>query len=162
MVFLYIIDLIDKDFASLQTKIYIIIALYIVAFFAVFLDFLSGVHKARKHKDLISSSGYRRSVDKAVKYVNLMACFTLIDIVLSLFNTVTVPFATIVVVVIVCAIEIKSIWERYDEKEKVRDAAKTLSVVLKNKKDLAKLLEALSQTENEKNKEKQTNKNEIS
>jgi hypothetical protein len=153
MKLLYIKDIVNQDYAALEVKIYVLVALYIVAIFAILLDLWSGVRKAKKRGEFISSYGLRRTVDKMVKYLNLMLCFTLIDIVLSLIESINLPFATMIATMLVCVIEIKSIYEKFDQKEKVREAAKTLGTIIKNRNDLLNAFEQFGQNEANKAKE---------
>jgi len=153
MTFLFIKDIINQDFEALQVKIFVLVALYIVAILAIFLDLWSGIRKAKKRGEFISSFGLRRTVNKAVKYFNLMFCFTLMDIVLLLIDGINLPFATMVASVLVCIVEIKSIWEKFDQKEKVREAAKTIGTIIKNRDDLLKIIEDFALRDRDETKE---------
>jgi len=160
MKLLYIKDIINQDFAALEVKIYVLVALYVVAILAVLLDLWSGIRKAKKRKEFISSYGLRKTVKKMVKYLNLMLCLTLIDLVLTLIENINLPFATMVGTVIVCVIELKSIIEKHDQKEKVRDAAKTLSVIVQNPTDFVRILEEFDKSKINETKENTNQKTE--
>lgn len=101
---------------------------------SMILDFVAGVHKARKRNEATTSKGYKRSVDKAGKYFLPLQCCTCYDIVLLPIST--FPFFTALMGLYLIRCEFKSIMENTRTKKELRDAENTMKVIIKNKDDI--------------------------
>ena len=118
---------------STQTTILAIV--YVLVFFVIMLDLVSGVSKAKRRGKLRSSYALRKTVDKLVRYFSMLLVITAIDVVqmlaVSQWDLATghqipcLPFLTFLAAMFVGFIELKSIYENSDEKEQARieDAA---------------------------------------
>ena len=134
---------------STQTTILAIV--YVLVFFVVALDLVSGLMKAKRRGRLRSSYALRKTVDKLVRYFSMLLVITAIDavqmIAISQWDATTghkvpcLPYLTFLAAMFVGFIELKSIYENSDEKEQARieDAADDLG------KMIAKLPEVIDE-----------------
>lgn len=139
------------------TQTTILAIVYVLVFFVIMLDLVSGVSKAKRRGKLRSSYALRKTVDKLVRYFSMLLVITAIDVVqmlaVSQWDLATghqipcLPFLTFLAAMFVGFIELKSIYENSDEKEQARieDAADDLS------KLLAKFPEVLEELKRYKN-----------
>lgn len=115
------------------------------------LDLIFGLRKAWKLGEVTTSTGLKKTADKARKYFSPMLSLTIIDVMLSIH--LSVPIFTILWAVYCAFCEFKSITEKSWQKAELREAAKTMNVIIKNKEDIAKILVELL-NENKKEEEK--------
>jgi len=153
------------DFLNyLGVKALIWAVLFVLVFVVTMLDLRSGIKKAKKRKEYISSYGLRQTISKLERYFILMLAFTVVDIIqmLAIFELRTqgvalaipiLPILTFFVAVFICFIEIKSIFEKSEEKEKakVADTAKVIDAAIKILKKDNTLDEMLTKLNPEKN-----------
>lgn len=121
------------------TQTSILAVVYVLVFFVVMLDLVSGISKAKRRGKLRSSYALRKTVDKLVRYFSMILVITAIDTVqmlaVSQWDLATghripcLPFLTFLAAMFVGFIELKSIYENSDEKEQARieDAADDIS-----------------------------------
>ena len=115
------------------------------------LDLIFGIRKAKQLGEATTSTGLKKTADKARKYFSPMLCLTIIDVMLSVH--IPIPVFTILWAVYCALCEFKSITEKSWQKAELRDAAKTMNVIIKNKEDIAKILvELLEEKKKEKTK----------
>ena len=145
-------------------QLLIIACLYALIFLFVFLDLWAGIRKAKQRGEYRSSKGLRKTVDKISRYFNMILVITAIDAVqmlaIGLLNPQTshhlpvLPFFTFLGTIFVGFIELKSIYEKNEDKEKskIADAARVLSEVLQHRdeQDVLERVIAYLKTENEK------------
>ena len=148
--------------------IWILFALYILVFFMIGADFWSGIRKAKKNGIVRSSYGFRRTVEKIKEYYNAMIALTIIDAmqVTALWYLETYykyeipmfPFVTLVGAIGLCIIEIKSIYEKAEDKQRFHEAGALLSSIAKHKTDIEEISKSvaayLKENTNENNNEK--------
>ena len=146
----------------------ILFALYILVFFMIGADFWSGIRKAKKNGIVRSSYGFRRTVEKVKEYYNAMIALTIIDAmqVTALWYLETYykyeipmfPFVTLVGAIGLCIIEIKSIYEKAEDKQRFHEAGALLSSIAKHKTDIEEISKSvaayLKENTNENNNEK--------
>ena len=101
---------------------------------AMAVDLVSGIRKARKMGIARTSAGYKMTCDKAVKYFLPMLCLTVIDLLTSML--VPVPVFTLAMAAWNVFCEFRSVMESTHQKHEIRDAQRTMQVVLKNKDDI--------------------------
>ncbi|MBQ6275113.1 MAG: phage holin family protein [Bacteroidales bacterium] len=163
-----------KDFFILASPQLIMVAvIYVLVLAVIFLDLWSGVRKAKKRGEYRSSAGLRRTIDKICRYFNMLLIVTIIDLVQMIaiwsLNTQsetmlpTLPVFTFVGAIFACFIELKSVWEKNDKKEKAKmqETAKLIQTLLKDKdtkEHLSSLLAYLD--ENKKSSTKNISNNE--
>lgn len=126
-------------------QLLILACIYALVLVVVFLDLWAGIRKAKKRGEYRSSYGLRKTVDKISRYFNMLLVITAIDAVqmlaISQLNPQTshtlpiLPFFTFIGAMFVGFIELKSIYENSEDKEKakIKDAVKILSQVIQHK-----------------------------
>ena len=123
--------------------LWILFALYCEVLLIVGADFWSGITKAKKNGVVRSSYGFRRTIEKLSKYYNLLIALTVVDAMqvsaiwyMDEFYTITVPmfpFITLFGALGISLIEVKSIYEKAENKVKlleVGDLAGIFSYIL--------------------------------
>ena len=135
--------------------IWILFALYILVFFMIGADFWSGIRKAKKNNIVRSSYGFRRTVEKIKEYYNAMIALTIIDAmqVTALWYLETYykyeipmfPFVTLVGAIGLCIIEIKSIYEKAEDKQRFHEAGALLSSIAKNRTDIEEISKSVAE-----------------
>lgn len=120
------------------------------------LDYWSGIRKARKRKDPIRSDKMKRTVDKVARYYNAILAMVVLDIIqisafvfLHVYNdwsAYTFPLFTFVAVLFVAAIEIKSIIEPADAKERreFTEVTELAKAIAEHKSDPKEIAEAIA------------------
>ena len=146
----------------------ILFSLYILILFMIGLDFWSGIRKAKKNNIVRSSYGFRRTVEKIKEYYNAMIALTIIDAmqVTAIWYLETYykyeipmfPFVTLVGAIGLCIIEIKSIYEKAEDKQRFHEAGALITSIAKNRTDIEEIsksvAEYLKENTNENNNEK--------
>lgn len=127
----------ESIFQGLGLLYTIVVACMLGALVAMFIDFVSGWRKAKLRGEARTSYGVSRSITKFLMYEGALAITCVIDTlvhfaVLQVSDTVYyVPLVTILGAVVECVVEIMSIREKADEKERNRiDRALTTIVNL--------------------------------
>lgn len=121
---------------------------YLLVLFAILADLASGLRKARKRGEARRSKALRRTVEKAATYYNALAALTITDamqIAAVIYlraacgyeNIPLFPVLTLLGAIGIAIIEVKSIYEKADEKEQRNfdDAAEILTRYLKMMND---------------------------
>ena len=135
--------------------LWILFALYILVFFMIGADFWSGIRKANNNNIVRSSYGFRRTVEKIKEYYNAMIALTIIDAmqVTALWYLETYykyeipmfPFVTLVGAIGLCIIEIKSIYEKADDKQRFHEAGALLTSIAKHKTDIEEISKSVAE-----------------
>lgn len=121
---------------------FLMVGVFYIAIFAfVMADLRSGVRKAVAAGMYRSSKKYRETVSKLGRYYNLAIVLTVLDCVL-VFAIACLgwnwyphfPFATLVVTVVLGCIEIKSIFEKWEDKDRM-EAKEVAATIIKLSKD---------------------------
>lgn len=140
----------------------IVFGLLVSPLFFIALDFWSGIRKAKERGEVITSDGWRQTVNKSVKYYNLLFALLLVDAIqvsaswyLNTFSGWSVPLFPWLLACGVCcvaAIEIKSIYESNDAKTKrnLRNVALLGAEIAKNRTDAEEIARAVVKYLNEK------------
>ena len=144
--------------------IIMLVVIYFLVLIAVFLDLWAGIRKAKAMEVLTTSEGLRRTVNKISKYFNMLFMVTIVDILqmlaITCINIQTgehipdVPLLTFLGAIFICVIELKSVYEKAEDKEReqIAQTAKILSKFIRdinNKELVSKIAEFLKQEENE-------------
>lgn len=123
-------------------KANIILMLWIFVLIAVMVDLVAGVWKAKRLDYIITSDGLKRSVSKLVMYYLLMTFFCMMDLVASASGWLQLPYISMIACFLILFIEVKSVFERADQKERKRlvNGAKDVTAILASKEDIAKAI----------------------
>ena len=106
--------------------------------------------KARRRHELRMSNGYKRTVDKIARYYNMLLVVSIMDALLivsqahSFCSLPCLPYLTIIGALFLCFIELKSIFEKAEDKTKFAESALLAGKIIANKDDLKKLVEELT------------------
>ena len=138
----------DINLGSMIIVIWIAFAMYVLVFLAILADLWSGVRKAKIMGKARTSYGLRRTVEKMLKYYNLLIILSIIDCMQIVciwyldtyykFSIPMIPIITIVGAIGIGLIELKSIYEKADDKE-LRKITELTGTLITNKDDLKKI-----------------------
>ena len=138
---------------SFSGQLLMLTCIYLLVLVVIFLDLWSGIRKARQRGEFRSSYGLRKTVEKIAKYFNMLFVITIIDVIQMLaiyhlnpqvsFRLPTMPILTFLGAIFVGFIELKSIYEKAEDKDKgkYQDAAKLAGKIIADKN----AVEALTQ-----------------
>lgn len=133
--------------------LWILFGIYMLVLFAILADLWSGVRKAKRNGIVRSSYGFKRTVDKIARYYNVMLALTIVDAmqmssiwyleqyydyVYPMF-----PFITLLGAIGVCLIEIKSIYEKAEDKVRIENVGNLAGKIYTNKSDIAEIVKAV-------------------
>ena len=133
----------------------IMLLMYIAILALILADLWAGVRKAKKRGEYRTSDGYKRTNDKIARYYNMTFAMSLIDVVqvaiiffLYYFYEVDIwmiPRFTLFATGYVAWVEVHSIWEPADIKEKKQqqDYTKALLAVIEQYGGAEKVIEML-------------------
>lgn len=113
---------------------------------AILADLWAGVRKAKKNGVARSSYGYKRTIDKIGRYYNVMIALTVIDAMqaasvwyLETYYQCAIPlfpFITLLGGVGIGLIEIKSIYEKAEDKVRIDNVAALATQVVSNRNNI--------------------------
>ena len=106
--------------------------------FAMLIDLISGVKKAIELGRATTSTGYKRTVQKAQKYLSPFSCLVFIDLACSVI--IPFPVTSMAWAAYCCFCEFKSVREKAWQKEELRKAESTMNVIIENKDEIAKVI----------------------
>ena len=106
----------------------IMLLAYVLILVLIFCDLRAGVRKARQRHEKIYSDGYKRTIEKISKYFSMTFALSIIDLfqlaMLAFLyhfyghDIIMLPWFTMIAFGYVAFVEIRSIWEPADIKEK--------------------------------------------
>lgn len=145
--------------------LWIIVILYILVLCMVGADLWSGISKAKKNGVIRSSFGFRRTVEKLSRYYNLLLALTIVDGMqmvaiwyLDEYYTISLPlfpFITLIGAIGVSLIEVKSIYEKAEDKVRFHEVGSLVGKVIANKDDLDEIAKSISEYLNQEKKVEQ-------
>lgn len=104
-------------------------------------DLVYGIAKAKQLGIARTSTGYKKTCDKARKYFLPFAVLMLIDLIAC--YVLPAPFFSMIWTAYCLFCEFKSVREKAWTKAELRKAEKTMNIVIENKDELAKVLAEL-------------------
>ena len=144
--------------------LWILFTMYILILIMIFVDFWSGIRKAKKNNIVRSSYGFRRTVEKIKEYYNAMIALTIIDAmqVTAIWYLETYykyeipmfPFVTLVGAIGLCIIELKSIYEKAEDKQRFHEAGALITNIARNRSDIEEIAKSVANYLNEQTDEK--------
>lgn len=144
---------------------WMLFGIYIEVFVMILADLWSGVRKAKVRGEVRSSFMYKKTIDKIARYYNAMIALTVIDCMqmggmwyLDGYYSWSVPIFPIVTLLGalgISLVELKSIYEKADEKVKgdYKDVALLVAEIAKHKADPSEVAAAVVEYMNNKDKE---------
>lgn len=123
---------------------------------AMVVDLIFGVRKAKRNGEATTSTGLKKTCDKARKYFSPFMATVCIDIIAACANL-QVPIFSMLWAAYCVFCEFISIREKAWQKAEIRKQERTMKVILENKEDIAKTLIQLLNQEQKKGGEKDEN-----
>lgn len=137
------------------TALLLLFGMYVLVLLAVACDLISGVRKAKRAGVVRSSYGFRRTVDKLARYYNLLIAISFVDCLQMAaiwymevyygYKIVMFPFITLLGAIGVCLIEVKSIYEKAEDKVKIDEAISLTGKVIASKDDLSQAAKEIAE-----------------
>ncbi|MCC8038527.1 MAG: phage holin family protein [Bacteroidales bacterium] len=126
------------DTNPIRSELQWILLLYSGVMLAMVVDLIAGVYKAKQAGIARTSTGYKKTLEKAIKYFCPMLILTIIDLL-------TTPILAYPHLTMACALycgycEFKSVWENTHTKEELRKQEKTMNIIIDNKEEIAEAL----------------------
>lgn len=129
--------------------IWVLFALNIEVFLMVMADLWSGLRKAKKNGVARSSYGFKRTVEKLGRYYNVMFALMVVDAMQLMciwyinsfhgYNLIFFPFITLLGSIGLSLIELKSIYEKAEDKQRFHEAGVLINTIVKNRSDIEKI-----------------------
>ena len=147
----------DKVIQSLLTehlyRFAVIIAVCMATMiFSMLIDLVFGVRKARRNGEATTSTGLKKTCDKARKYFSPYMVTVCIDLIAACAN-VPCPFFSMIWAGYCVFCEFISVREKAWQKAEIRRQENTMRVMLENRHDLAKaIVEAMGMQNDDKDK----------
>lgn len=116
---------------------------------AMVVDLIFGVRKAKRNGEATTSTGLKKTCDKARKYFSPFMATVCIDIIAACANL-QVPIFSMLWAAYCVFCEFISIREKAWQKAEIRKQERTMKVILENKEDIAKTLIQLLNQERKK------------
>ena len=133
--------------------LWITFGIYLMVLLAIMADLWSGVRKAERNGVVRSSYGFKRTVDKIARYYNVMLALTVVDAMQmgSLwylekyysYHWPIFPIVTLIGAIGICLIEIKSIYEKAEDKVRIENVANMAGKIITNKDDISEIVKAV-------------------
>lgn len=101
-------------------------------------DLVLGVKKARENGEATTSTGLKKTCDKARKYFSPFVAAMCVDLVICAVSPIPIVCMAWTIYCVIC--EFVSIREKAWQKAEIRRQERTMEVVLNNKDDLAKAI----------------------
>lgn len=116
---------------------------------AMVVDLIFGVRKAKRNGEATTSTGLKKTCDKARKYFSPFMATVCIDIIAACADL-QVPIFSMLWAAYCVFCEFISIREKAWQKAEIRKQERTMKVILENKEDIAKtLIQLLNQEQKE-------------
>ena len=142
---------------QLIVVLFLVVGLLVVPLLLIGLDFWAGIRKAHTRGDRIRSDKMQRTIQKLSRYYNAILSMLVLDgvqiagfVFLHIFNgwtLYTFPLFTLLAVLFVASIEIKSIWEPADVKEsrEMKEVSELAKAIVAHRSDPKELAEAIAE-----------------
>lgn len=134
-------------------SLWILFGIYVLVLLAILADLWSGVRKAKKNGIARTSYGFKRTVDKIARYYNVMLALTVVDAMQMAsfwyleryndWNFPVFPFVTLIGAIGICLIEIKSIYEKAEDKIKIDGVGDLAGKIIANKNDVSEIVKVV-------------------
>lgn len=141
---------------QLIVVVFLIVGMMISPLFFIALDFWAGIRKSKARGERLRSDKMQRTVKKMSRYYNFILAMFVLDAIqisgfvfLHIYNDwslYTFPLFTLVSVLFVAAIEIKSIIEPADQKEsrELKEVTELAKAIAESKSDPQELAESIA------------------
>ena len=142
---------------QLIVLLFIELGLLVTPIIFIALDFWAGIRKARQRGERILSDKMKRTIDKLSRYYNAVLAMVVLDAVqvtgfvfLHLYNgwtAYTFPLFTLIAVMFVAAVEVKSILEPATAKERreMKEVGELAKAIVEHRQDPKEIAEAIAE-----------------
>lgn len=136
---------------------WMLFAIYILVLLMICADLWSGLRKAKKRKEIRTSIGLRRTVDKVAKYYNVLIALTFIDCMQMAgiwyldkyydWHVPIFPIITMAGAIGIGLIEVKSIFEKAEDKDRYdyQQVGKLLVKLAGSKTDTSEMAKVINE-----------------
>lgn len=125
----------------LHVFVFWVISAYSIVFVSMLIDLFAALVRCHRIGEKWVSDKMKRTSAKAEKYFLPMLALSLVDCLV--FIVVEYPVFTILLALFNSLTEWKSVFEKSHTKKEQREAAHTVSVIVKNKDDIANMIKEL-------------------
>lgn len=141
---------------QLIVLLFVVLGMLMTPLIFIALDYWAGIRKARKRGDPIRSDKMKRTIDKVSRYYNGIFALMVLDMIqitafvfLHIYNgwsAYTFPLFTLIGILFVAAVEIKSIYEPADVKEsrELKEVTELAKAIAAHKSDPEEIAEAIA------------------
>ena len=141
---------------QLIVLLFVVLGMLVTPLIFIALDYWAGIRKARKRGEPIHSDKMKRTIDKVSRYYNGIFALMVLDMIqitafvfLHIYNewdAYTFPLFTLIGVLFVAAVEIKSIYEPADVKEsrELKEVTELAKAIAAHKSDPEEIAEAIA------------------
>ena len=143
------------ELSTLFVPLWLLFGIYILVLLMIAADLWAGIRKAKQRGEVRTSYGFKRTVDKLAKYYNALIALTLVDAMqvaliwyLDTFYNYRIPIfpvVTLIGAIGICLIEIKSIYEKAEDKVQLDQIGNLAGKLIANKDDLKEIGKALAE-----------------
>nr|DAK92400.1 MAG TPA: holin [Caudoviricetes sp.] len=127
---------------------FVIFICFATILIAMTIDLVAGIQKAKELHVARTSTGLKKTCDKAKKYFSTFLTAALMDVATCIISP--FPIFSIVWTVYLLSCEFKSIREKAYEKAEIRKQDRTMQVILENKDEIAKAVVEIMKEERKK------------
>ena len=146
---------------NIMVVAWMLFGIYTLVIFVILADLWSGIRKAKRIKIKITSKKLRKTIDKIARYYNVLIVLTIIDILqmsavwyLDIYYKYLIPMIPIVTIlgaIGISCIEIKSIFEKAENKQEIKElgdlAEKIISEKSNLKESFAKIIDYITEND---------------
>ena len=141
-----------KGLDELFIVAWMLFGILLTPLFFIAFDLWAGIRKAKQRNEKISSDGWKRTVNKVARYYNALLALVVVDCMqmagvwyLDNYYDYHIPIITLLGAFGVASIEVKSIYEKADEKERkeMKQVAALATEIAKHKADPAEIAQAV-------------------
>ena len=145
-----VLDMLGIEESVVYKALAAVAIIWISVLISVGCDLWSGIRKAKKRKEDRSSVGLRMTIDKLGKYWNVLFAGIAPDLVCFVVGWYQLPFVTAIVALFIIGIEIKSIYEKAEDKKKYKEIAGAAGRIVINSKDKEEVIKIITEYLDEK------------
>ena len=128
---------------------WILFGIYILVLVMIMADLWSGLRKAKSMGEVRTSYGYKRTVGKVAQYYNVLIALTVVDS-MQMSAVWFFPFMTLGGAFLLCLIEIKSIYEKAENKVRLDKAGQVMGKIIINRENVEEIAASIKEYLNDK------------
>ncbi|MDD3038250.1 hypothetical protein [Bacteroides sp.] len=146
-----------KGLDELFVVAWMLFGILLTPLFFIGFDFWAGIRKAKQRGEKITSEGWQRTVNKIARYYNMLLALVVVDCMQISgvwyldnyydYHIPIFPFITILGAMVVAAIEVRSIFEKAEDKAKkqISDVAVLAAEIAKHRTSPTEIAQAIAE-----------------